>query len=975
MTAPNEPTRDFLDRAVFLVDASSYIFRAYFAIQTGLTAPDGTPTHATYGFLQMVQSLLDIHRVRRCALVWDRKERGFREEIFPEYKANRSAPPEDLGLQLTNARAAADLLGFPQLDALGFEADDVLATIVRKHPNDPFVIVTADKDLLQLVGPNVWCLDTLKRKWSNRDEAIEKFGVGPEDIPAVQALCGDAVDNIPGVPGVGPKTASELIRHFGSLDQVLSEAASRWAKLQADPKAKLPADPLKGKRLESVATHIDDAKMSLRLVTLRADAPVPESMSIFDVRSPKDMEFRAWAKQLGFGKSVERLLQLTVHEAKTDGHAPTISTSVATRAATELRAEAALVPERAPVPVTVLNFQAHTVTDPAKLRALFAGNLTAPFVALDTETFALDSRQPNSLVGFSFSFDGQAGHYVPLRHRSPAEAENPEPVVNAPVEESLAALREFLAKRPAHLPVVFQNAKFDLHAFASDGVDWPNKLRLDDTMIASFVRDPVAAHGMDALSQRYLGHTPIAYDTVTAGLEDFSEVAVAPAASYAAEDAVVTWRLWQVLAEEMDQAGLRAVYERLDRPLVDLLFEMERTGVVLDPMPLKNLSRELHRELAKKHELARRILTESGVNVSPDFNFGSPKQIAAAMFEGLKLPVLKKTKTGPSTDASVLEELALQHPFPKTLLEIREISKLLSTYVDALPLLIDPRTGRLHTDFSQTIAVTGRLSSSNPNLQNIPIRTATGRKLRYAFRADAGRVLVGADYSQVELRILAHVSQDEQLLRAFHEGADVHRRTAALVLGKAESAVDDDDRRTAKTVNFGIIYGQTAFGLAKTLGIPRPQAQTFIDAYFNTYPGVRRYMDDAIRDAREKGFVTTLTGRRRPIPDIHAKNPALRQFAERTAINSPIQGTAADLVKAAMIRVHPLVRAKFPEARLILQVHDELLFEVPAAQGEALRELVVATMEDPSLLTDFGLHGFRVTMKAEGGVGESWGDL
>jgi DNA polymerase-1 len=961
------PSREFLDRAVFLVDASSYIFRAYYAIQQPLSAPDGTPTHATYGFLQMLQSLLDMHRVKRCALVWDRKEKGFRHEIFPEYKANRAAPPEDLSLQLENARAGAELLGFPQLDAPGFEADDVLAALVKKHPDDPFVIVTADKDLLQLVGPQVWCLDTLKRKWSNREESVEKFGVPPERVVDVQALCGDSVDNIPGVRGVGPKTAAALIQRYGDLESVLAEAEKRWAEVSAGAKLKPEKeDPLKGKCLEQVATHAADARLSLQLVRLDANAPVPQSLSIFDVRAPRDADFRTWAKKLGFGKTVEKLL--VVAEASAGGAAPAPKPSGEDGAASEEEApEAPGAEVEAP---RNLKFRTEAVTDAARLEELLKQAVRAPLVALDTETFRLDSRQPNSLVGFSFCFDGVTGYYVPLRHRGQHAGD-----MNAPLEASLRALQVFLNARDTSLPVVFQNGKFDLHAFASDGVEWPSGLRLDDTMVASFVLDPGASHGMDALSAKHLDHAPIAYETVTAGVEDFSEVPLADASVYAGEDAVVTWQLWGKLSKALYDAELRPIYEKLDRPLITLLCEMERTGVVLDPQPLKELSRELHAELARKREAALRMLADSGVNVSPDFNFASPKQIGAALFEGLKLRVIKKTKTGPSTDASVLEELALEHPFPKTLLEIREISKLLSTYVDVLPALIDPRTGRVHTDFSQTVAVTGRLSSSDPNLQNIPIRTATGRKLRFAFRAGAGRMLVGADYSQVELRVLAHVSRDEKLLEAFREGADVHRRTAALVLGKAEKDVNDDDRRAAKTVNFGIIYGQTAFGLSKTLGIPRGEAQKFIDAYFATYPGVKRYMEEAVKEARESGAVTTLVGRRRPIPDIHSKNPAVRQFGERTAINSPIQGTAADLVKAAMIRAKKLVAEKFPDARLILQVHDELLFEAPAAQAKDVEKLVVQTMEDPGLLADLGLKGFRVPMKVDGGVGETWGDL
>ncbi len=618
-----------------------------------------------------------------------------------------------------------------------------------------------------------------------------------------------------------------------------------------------------------------------------------------------------------------------------------------------------------PTPAASDRFRFVTIESVEALAALFAEKVHAPYVALDTETRSLDARAEDGLVGLSLAFDAETGYYVPLRHDGAA---------NLPLAPVLRTLGEALAQRPER-PVVFQNAKFDLHVLATAGFELPGAIRIEDTMVESFVLDPTQAHGMDALAKRWLDYEPLAFEAALGEREHFGQVPVDLATRYAAEDAVVTWALHEKLAAALAEAKLDAIYALLDRPLVPILRRMEATGIRLDAEPLRRTSEDLHRELEGLEAKALESLRDSGVEVPEAFNFGSPKQIGVMLFEKLKLPVIKKTKTGPSTDVSVLEELAAVHAFPRTLLEIRELSKLLSTYVDVLPTLVDARTGRLHTDYSQVVAVTGRLSSSNPNLQNIPIRTERGRKLRDAFRAAPGYSLVGIDYSQVELRILAAMSEDPELLRAFRENADIHRRTAALVLDVAEGLVTDADRRMAKTINFGIIYGQSAFGLAKTLGIPRGAAQKFIDAYFATYPRIRAYMDRVVEEAREKGAVTTLTGRRRPMPDIHSKNPALRQFAERTAINSPIQGTAADLMKAAMIAVDRRVLPRFPDARLLLQVHDELLLEIPTDQAETLKQALVATLEDPDLLAPLGVAAFGVPMRADAAIGPDWGAL
>ncbi|MBS1984199.1 MAG: DNA polymerase I [Bdellovibrionales bacterium] len=958
MSAPN---KEFLRDAIFLVDASSYIFRAYYAIQRPLTAPDGTPTHATYGFLQMVQSLVERQGLSHCVLVWDRPEKGFRHEVYPEYKANRTAPPEDLGVQIKNSREAAELLGLPQIDCAGFEADDILATIVHQHPKRNFVIVTADKDLLQLVGPHVWCLDTMKDKWSNVDEAFEKFGVKPHQIREVQALCGDSVDNVPGVPGVGPKTAAELMQTFGSLDVVLQTAADRIA---TGKDVKSWKDKLKGKCLENVAAHRDDAIMSLRLVSLSHDVPMPVDIEALSLRPTRTAEFTTWSHKLGFAKTTDRLLAMVKNKVavSTDPSSDIPSFTPAD--------EVAAATEDTP-PAVKLDFTTRCLKNLEEFRTLLKQNHEARLVAMDTETFGLETMRPGNLVGLSLSFRDDEGIYIPLRHRDPA--------ANLPLEDTLNLWHEYLrtrAQQSADFALVFQNAKFDLHALANDGFEMPREVRVDDTMVASFVLDPASKHGLDALSVQHLGgYRPMPFEEVTAGGDNFSEVDLEQGSFYAAEDAVVCRRLWTILAARLKAESLWNVYEGIDRPTIGILLEMERNGIVLDPSPLKEISRALHDDLKSLQHKAIASLQESGLDISEDLNLNSPKQVGVILYEKLKLPILKKNKTGPSTDVSVLEELAAQHPFPSILLEIREISKLLSTYVDALPTMINPATRRLHTDFSQTIAATGRLASSNPNLQNIPIKTARGRSIRTAFRAPPGRLLIGVDYSQIELRLLAHVSQDPELLRAFKENADVHKRTAALVLHKAESDVTEDDRRIAKTINYGIVYGQTAFGLAKSLQIPRQTAQEFIDGYFRTYSRIRGYMDAAIAEARKTGAVRTLTGRRRNLPEIHSKNGPVRQFAERMAINTPLQGLAADLMKVGMRKVSEMIRNDFPDTLLLLQVHDELVLEAPAEQAEAVKNAVVKVLEDRYLLSPFGVTEFSVALDAQASVGPDWGAL
>jgi len=933
-----KPTNEFVEHAVFLIDAYSYIFRAYYAVKQGLTAPDGTPTHATHGFMQMTHTLFDQHHPKHCVFVWDTKEKGVRHDVYPLYKANRQIPPEDLGIQIDNVKKIIDQLGYRQMSLIGYEADDIIATLIHQNPTTDFIVVTGDKDLLQLVGDHVWCLDTMKNKWSNVDEAHEKFGVPPEQISLVQALSGDSVDNVPGAPGIGPKTATELVQHFGSLDKIIDEAILR----AQSPETKYQ-DPLKGKRIQSISENVEKVRISKKLVDLIRDVPLDVSPESLVQLERRDNELMQTLQSLGFAKLLEK-------------YGLTSSASTAFQNALEQQIENSL-------------FKTTCIENYQQLKTILSSHQNSVDMALDTETFSLERMKQDNLVGISFAFSEDEGFYLPLRHEGGGDLD---------IHECLELLQGFLNQRAqSGLPVILQNAKFDRHILASDGFKWPNDLMVEDTMLESFVIDPSEKHGMDALAIKYLdGYKTLSFSDLVAKDSNFSQVPLKQATFYAAEDAVVTLKLHKVLSKKLKDAMTDRVYSELDRPLIDVLFKMERAGIALDVDILRKLSLELKNELLDLENQAHRILKDYNCEFSEEgINFSSPKQMAQVLYEQLKLPILKKGKTGPSTDVTVLEELALTHPFPQILLEIRELTKLLSTYIDSLPDLIHPVTKRLHTDFSQIIAATGRLASSNPNLQNIPIRTQRGRKIRDAFVVRDGFSLIGIDYSQIELRILAHVSQDIELLKAFREGADIHRRTAALILEKPENQITDDERRIAKAINFGIIYGQTAFGLSKQLKIPKGDAQRFIDQYNRTYVGIQKYADKAIEDAQKTGWSVTLTGRRRLIADIHAKNFMLRQFAERVAVNTPIQGTAADLMKAAMIRAQSIIDTQFDQAKMVLQVHDELLFEVPESQAETFLEVMKAEMERPDLLKALGVEPFAVIMKVEGSIGKNWGEI
>ncbi len=929
----NSPPQKFIEEALFVVDASSYIFRAYYGLQTELTAPDGTPTHATYAFVNMIHSLAATYKTKRIALVWDRKEPTFRATLYKEYKANRSAPPEDLSLQIENTQKVMGLWGYPQLSEAGYEADDIIAALTRKHEG-PLVVVTADKDLLQLVSDQVWCLDTQKKLWSNAAEAEVKFGVPPHLIKDVQAIMGDSSDNIPGAPGIGPKGAAELIKHFGSLDEVLKVAEAR----KGDLEKKYP-DPLSGKKLKSIAENIAQVKLSLQLVSLEYNAPTDgDSLEQKEI-SP---DLIAELKRLGFRRFVQEV------EAKAPG-------SVASSEQ-----------EKMPLGTSQEKLHRASKTRYTCIRSLEHLNdvlqalETKSEIAFDTETFSLDMHKSGNLVGLSFCYDLSDSYYVPLRHKN-AE--------NLDVVKTLKVFEEIFQKKT----IVFHNAKFDWHQLASENFLSCN--RYEDTILASFVLEPSGSHNLENLAERLLGAKTTRFDEIVKKDENFSDVPIETATHYAAEDAALTLELWAHFKKELEEKKLKKVYEEIDRPLARVLFEVERTGVKLDKNYLNTLYRELEKERFSVEESLRDILKGEKVPEFESINFASTKQLAKVLFQDLKLPVIKEKKTGPSTDVEVLEELSTQHPFPKMLLELRELSKLLSTYIEPLPMLVNEQTGRLHTNFSQTIAQTGRLASSNPNLQNIPIRTERGNRIRKAFIAEEGFWLYSADYSQIELRFLAEFTQDPALTSAFKEKVDIHKRTAALVLGKKESEITSDDRRSAKAINFGIIYGQTPFGLAKSLGISRGQASTFIENYFLSYPKLKIWMEEILVEARKTGEVKTLCGRIRKLPDINAKNMAIRNFSERMAINSPLQGTSADLIKIAMVRVNNWIKESRAPVRMVLQIHDELLFEVKKGFEAEFEPKLREILEDSNVFKDFFGHKLQTPLLTDHGFGSDWGEI
>ncbi|WDY58150.1 DNA polymerase I [Pseudomonas sp. PSKL.D1] len=904
-----------------LVDGSSYLYRAFHALPP-LTTSKGLPTGAVKGVLNMLKSLRRQYPDSLFAVVFDAKGGTFRDAMFADYKANRPSMPDDLRVQVEPLHASVRALGYPLLCVEGVEADDVIGTLARSSAAQgrPVIISTGDKDMAQLVDGHVTLVNTMTGSVLDVAGVHEKFGVGPEHIIDFLALMGDKVDNIPGVPGVGEKTAVGLLTGIGG------GLSDLYANLD-----KVPALAIRGAKTlpAKLEEHRDAAFLSYELATIKVDVPLDVEVEALVCGEPDretllalytEMEFKSW-----------------VAEVQRDA----------------VKVGEEIVPVDAPAAKVEPTYE--TILDQARFDAWLEKLRQAPLFAFDTETTGLDAQQAQ-LVGLSFAVQAHEAAYVPLAHDyegAPVQLDR---------EAVLLALKPLL-EDPAKAKVG-QNAKYDINILANGSPAIQMRGVAYDTMLESYVLNSTGTrHDMDSLAQKYLDHATIAFEDIAgkgAKQLTFNQIHLDKAGPYAAEDADITLRLHQALQTRLAQTpSVLPVLMDIEMPLVPVLAKIERQGALVDPELLHKQSGELG---AKMIELEARAYELAGET----FNLGSPKQLGAILYDKLGMPVLSKTAKGqPSTAEAVLDELAEQgFPLPEVLMQYRSLSKLKSTYTDKLPGQINPRTGRIHTSYQQAVAATGRLSSSDPNLQNIPIRTAEGRRIRQAFVASPGYKLLAADYSQIELRIMAHLAKDEGLLHAFRNNLDVHRATAAEVFGVDLEAVTIDQRRSAKAINFGLIYGMSAFGLAKQIGVDRKQSQDYIDRYFARYPGVLAYMERTRAQAAEQGFVETLFGRRLYLPDINAKNPALRKGAERTAINAPMQGTAADIIKRAMVNVDNWLSASGLDARVILQVHDELVLEVREDLVEQVKDEILQQMSSAAQLD--------VPLLVEAGVGSNW---
>ncbi len=896
-------------RRLLLVDGSGYIFRAFFALPP-MTRPDGTPVNAVYGFCNMLWRLMQDRPDDDILVVFDASGESFRNEMYDQYKANRDEAPEELKPQMAIVREAVDAFGLPRAELLGYEADDLIATYARlaKADGRPVLVISSDKDLMQLVADGVGMWDPMKNRDIDDEAVRARFHVGPAQVRDVLALAGDSSDNVPGVPGIGAKTAAQLLEQFGSLENLLTEAET----------VKQP------KRRQSLIEHAEQARLSWRLVGLEDHVPVElglEGVARPDFDAPKAKAF--------LNANDFKSLQNRIDQAMGETAA----------AAAEARTG---------------DIESLVLSDRAALEAFLTEAERAGVLAIDTETTSLNVAAAE-LVGVSLSYRAGEGAYVPLLHRD----EFGQLVAGQlDLEEALAALRGPLADTA--LLKVFHNAKYDLSVLAR--YDVPVRA-IDDTLLLSYVLDGAAhGHGMDELARRHLEHETIAFEQVCGSGKaqiTFDQAPLEKAAPYAAEDAEVTLRLWRKLKPRLVAEHMVQVYETMERPLAPIVAQMERTGVLVDADILKRLTSDFTQRMVQLEDEATKL-------AGRPFNLGSPKQLGEILFDELGLEGGRKTKTGShATGAEVLEQLAAQgHELPQVILDWRQLQKLTRTYTEALVDDIQPATGRIHTSYMMAATSTGRLSSTDPNLQNIPIRTDEGRKIRTAFVAADGHALVSADYSQVELRILAHIAEIEPLKQAFANDIDIHNVTASEMFDVPVGEVSSELRRRAKTINYGIIYGIGAWGLATRLGIAQSDARAFIERYFERYPGIKAYMDRTKDEARASGSVRTLFGRRCVIPEINTKVVARRGYAERQAINAPIQGSAADIMKRAMIRVDRRLRREGAEAKMLLQVHDELVFEVPEAEIEATTALLKQEMA--------GAAELSVPLEVEVGHGANW---
>ncbi|MFT5930630.1 MAG: DNA polymerase-1 [Oceanospirillaceae bacterium] len=920
---------------VVLVDGSSYLFRAYHAMPP-LNNSKGMPTGAIKGVVNMMRSLAKDYADANIVVVFDAKGPTFRNEMYAEYKAHRPPMPDDMRPQIEPIHQIIKAMGLPLLVISGVEADDVIGTLAAQATAQGIdtLISTGDKDMAQLVSPHVGLVNTMTNTYLNEEGVVAKFGVRPDQIIDYLAIVGDTADNIPGVPGAGPKTAVKWLTAYDTLEKLMENAGD-----------------IGGKIGEKLRNALEFLPLSQALTTIKLDVELKQTL---DQMVPKpvdqaallalyeDLEFRSWANVL-------------IQDGVTASSLPVAATQAQ---GSDENASNALAPADikstvvVPVPARVMTKNYTTIATLAELEPWLKACREAPVFAFDTETTSLNYMEAQ-LVGISLCIDAGTAVYVPCGHD----------YVGAPEQISrpdlIAAIKPLL--EDAEQVICGQNLKYDINVLANYDITW--QAQMIDSMVQSYVLNSTASrHNMDALAQHYLDYQTVKYiDIAGKGVKQltFNQIDIEQAGPYAAEDADITLRLAQYFSECLAlEPELAAVYDTIERPLIAVLSRMERTGALVDAKVLGEQSQVLGQRLIELERAAYELAGEV-------FNLASTQQLGAILYEKLGIPVTKKTPKGkPSTAEAVLQELAQEYELPKLLLEYRSLSKLKSTYTDKLPLEINPATGRIHTSYHQAVAATGRLSSSDPNLQNIPIRSSEGRQIRQAFVVPKGQVMVAADYSQIELRIMAHLSKDEGLLSAFAAGQDVHKATAAEVFGVTVEEVTIDQRRSAKAINFGLIYGMSAFGLAKQLGISRGQSQDYIGRYFSRYPGVQEYMDQTKEKAAEQGYVETIYGRRLYLPDIKARNAIARQASERTAINAPMQGTAADIIKLAMIKVDEWIASSGLNARMTMQVHDELIFEVDADQVDALVAGVKAAME--------GAAELLVPLIVDVGMGENW---
>ena len=910
---------------MILIDGSGFVFRAFHALPP-MTRPDGTPVNAVFGFTNMLAKLLKEHVGTHIAVIFDAGRVTFRNRLYDAYKAHRPPPPDELIPQFALVREATEAFGVPAVELVDWEADDLIAAyaVAATTAGGQVTIVSSDKDLMQLIRPGVEMLDPIKQKPIGPPEVMEKFGVTPDKMVEVQALIGDFTDNVPGVPGIGPKGAAQLINEFGDLESVLAAAP-----------AMKPS-----KRRDMLIEHAEKARISRELVLLRQDAPLPLPVEDLAQRDADRPALIAWLTKQGFRSTIARLGLDGSAQPKSE---PAPERQQAVRGG---QADFGLAP-----PPTNSGFGPYpSVTNADGLCTWVAEAYAVGRVGIDTQADRPDGMRAR-LIGFSLAIGPGRACYVPVGHEVLGE------------QIALGAAIELLGPLLADPSVlkIFQDAKFNMMVLSRAG--FPTAAPVDDSMLISYAQEAgMHGHALEELSQLHLGHTPINVDEVTGTGRNrlpFAQVQIERAASYAAEAADVTLRLWDALRPRMRLNGALALYEQVERRLVPVLLEMECAGIKVDADDLRRMSVDFEARMAVMEQECHRL-------AGHPFNVGSPKQLGEVLFDEQKLPGGKRMKTGAwGTDSSVLQALADQGmELPNRILEWRQLAKLKSTYADSLVTDINPETGRVHTSFAMAVASTGRLSSNDPNLQNIPIRTEEGSRIRHAFIAEPGHVLVSADYSQIELRLLAHVADLTVLKESFANGEDIHARTASEVFGVPMERMDAMTRRRAKAINFGIIYGISGFGLARQLGISPGEARDYIGRYFERYPGIRTYMERTKEEARIKGYAESPFGRRCWVPGIADKNSARRAYAERQAINAPLQGGAADIIKRAMVRLPAALRAAGLRSRLLLQVHDELLFEAPEAEAEALAGVARQVMESAALLS--------VPLVVETGTGLTW---